>query len=413
MKENHLLKKKVIKPKLTLCFYPQMILGGGEQLALRLIKGINQIGEKACLLTFGCSETICKQIEKDQIELILHNKGYKGLGRRIAEINQCYDVRIITFFWGPFVRLKHECKDIKILLYVIQKDILNTTVPRLVQITRRAYGGTISKLLKNGQIIFMDEETRDTTFKFYRGSTFEHADYIVRLPIDIIPYNEERCVKRTRSASFNILTIARADFPFKGYLFGLIDCFNRLHQIHPNMHLTIISHGEGFEKLQAHLGCTSGITLVGETPHDELKKYYAKSNLYIGMGTTILEASNYDLPSIPVRSDTYQLEVSGWFSSNPESVCVYGDMPITAPYQLILQAKTMPPDKYIALSEKTKEALRNVYDTRVCVKRLLEQLDHQTTYYTNSLLIGENLLRAIQEKLFFLTKPKKQAKRVS
>ncbi|XBG81314.1 hypothetical protein V4S33_11035 [Enterococcus cecorum] len=58
--------------------------------------------------------------------------------------------------------------------------------------------------------------------------------------------------------------------------------------------LTIISYGPKFDQIKEWINkehsSTLEILLYGEKTYDELNRFYENTDLYIGMGTTVLEA---------------------------------------------------------------------------------------------------------------------------
>lgn len=55
------------------------------------------------------------------------------------------------------------------------------------------------------------------------------------------------------------------------------------------------------------------IELLGPIDYIELDKYILKSDLYVGIGTTVLEAIKNGIPAIPVRDFSYECLTSGFF----------------------------------------------------------------------------------------------------
>ena len=77
------------------------------------------------------------------------------------------------------------------------------------------------------------------------------------------------------------MTIARAEFPFKGYILGLLDWFASSDS---NIRLTIVSYGPDEKKIADRIDSfdeivKKRITLVGKTDYGQLEKYYKTADL--------------------------------------------------------------------------------------------------------------------------------------
>jgi hypothetical protein len=153
----------------------------------------------------------------------------------------------------------------------------------------------ILKLLQSNKIIFMDEECRDACILRYKLDYNKYKFKIVRLPIRIDPV-----LSKPKNKIINILSISRFDFPFKGYLLGLVDSFVSMAVSNENLKLTIIGGNKKnkntmrlIEKIN-HIpkNIQQRINILDVLPYSKLLNYIDNCDVYIGMGTTILEAAN-------------------------------------------------------------------------------------------------------------------------
>lgn len=177
-------------------------------------------------------------------------------------------------------------------------------------------------LEKAGRIIFMDDMCANYYRKFY-GYTSDLTLKILHLPLA-----EPRVLdqKLRNDNVINILSIARAEFPFKGYLIGLIKGLQSLN-FTVNISLTIISYGDGYQQLkelseQSPENNNILIKVLGKVDYDQLNRYYQNNDLFIGMGTTVIEAASNRCISIPVLPYTYDLVTDRFFFEDPQCIAL-------------------------------------------------------------------------------------------
>lgn len=89
--------------------------------------------------------------------------------------------------------------------------------------------------------------------------------------------------------------------------------------------MDIVSYGSDIDILKRKIDSLSEkskeiISLHGKTDFEELDEYFNKAKLYIGMGTTILDASQRGIISIPVVSYTEELIADKFFHENDETL---------------------------------------------------------------------------------------------
>lgn len=120
-----------------------------------------------------------------------------------------------------------------------------------------------------------------------------------------------------RRKSNSILTVARL-YPMKEYVFGLIDALAVLdaERDRPGLTLTIIGDGPFLEELREFTrqrGVGSLVFFVGTVSPDHLDAYYDQADVFVGMGTTLLEASGRGVPSIVAIGHSRNFESHGFF----------------------------------------------------------------------------------------------------
>lgn len=122
-----------------------------------------------------------------------------------------------------------------------------------------------------------------------------------------------------RKRIFNIVTCARFDFPHKGYLVGLIDCYKLLKLKHSQIKLTIVGYGNGQALLEKKISelpfeIRKDIDLQGALTNEELREQFCEGHLNVGLAGALADGAYCGLPSLLVRHYTYDCETYGQIS---------------------------------------------------------------------------------------------------
>lgn len=156
----------------------------------------------------------------------------------------------------------------------------------------------------------------------YHYEIIDRAGFFVPEIANIDPFDEKQRHEIWCRKEFRIITVSRFDFPHKAYIIGLIDAYEELKRKHPFLTLQIVGFGHSLGEIEERIKlldekARSGITMVGQTPYDDLPELYRDANLNISVaGCCVLGAKNGVL-SIPARHFSYSCEVYGFL---PESI---------------------------------------------------------------------------------------------
>lgn len=116
-----------------------------------------------------------------------------------------------------------------------------------------------------------------------------------------------------------ILTVARL-VDMKGYVEGLIGCLADIYQgTGIPCRLIIVGDGPLREKLErtAAKSCiASRIEFVGAVPYEVLNEFYRRADIYVGMGTTLLEAASAGIPAVIATAHTSEFTTTGLFGAD-------------------------------------------------------------------------------------------------
>lgn len=163
----------------------------------------------------------------------------------------------------------------------------------------------MKNLVVNRRIIFMDEYTQTMCIRDYHLRNLPSEMLLLRLPMDVPEFVSDSEKIRFDQKPRQILTVTRMDFPMKSYVFGLIDSFAKLCLTHENLKLVLVGNGENTDRLEQKLnslpfGVSSKIQWNPTVPYDELERFFKVAYVFVGMGTTVIDAASRGIPTIPV-----------------------------------------------------------------------------------------------------------------
>ena len=214
------------------------------------------------------------------------------------------------FFIGKFA--KHSLS----LMYCVHPTHLTMDDRKmnLIEILKKpVFYQIIKKGISKNTLLMMDENISDAIYKKYKLKV--KPSEILQLP-----YESASKVKQWNENSerpHSVLTICRADFPFKSYVLGLIDAIASININSIEMELTIVSYGKDLDIIKRKIEGKKYIKLIQETKYNDLEKLYLNSDIYVGMGSTVIEASNYGLPVILANVNNEKFVSCGYFYENP------------------------------------------------------------------------------------------------
>lgn len=224
------------------------------------------------------------------------------------------------------------------------------------------------------EIIFMDPLCKKRTVDTFKLK-HKYNDDIVYLPMKVKLFDEDKIKAKIREKKdFNILTIGRMTFPFKGYVFGLVDIFEELYEKYPFLSLTVVGTGEDEDEFEVHLKnikekIKRRITWIKGAPYEQLNSYIADAKLYVGMGTTVIDAVNDGVPALSIGSYTYKCKGYDFFHTDPANLGgIEGECDITPYIETVIN---MPDDEYMDLCRKDHKALY-IYDIETVGTQILE-----------------------------------------
>jgi 1,2-diacylglycerol 3-alpha-glucosyltransferase len=176
----------------------------------------------------------------------------------------------------------------------------------------------------------------------------------------LIELPEARPSRRThRPAGDPIQIVSVGNFmPFKTYHFTLPFVLRDLRSAGVKVHWTVIGDGQEFDRTKriiAEAGVEDLVTLAGRVPYDRFQDEVGKADLYIGAGTTLIEASALGVPSLVALDDNPDATTPGYFCDRRGIYTsdVAGDECLVPFSEAIAAFAAMPEDERADLRERS------------------------------------------------------------
>lgn len=392
--------------------YEKFFLGGAETLIYRMSKWLVEKKYDVEIVFREIDEELKKICIESKINLVPIKKFTASNYYKATKAKNNQQL-IVTFFVVDFILAeqikKKSQKDVKTILYVVHPYILINkyfSKNKVGIIFKSAMKKLVLKMYNSKSVYFMDEDCINVCSDYYKINLKKAYNEIIRLPMYLRYYRK----KKKNPGQLKVLSISRIDFPFKGYLLGLIDAIEKLND--NNIKLTIIGDGPDRSILEKKIEKSTmkhNINYVGAVPYNRLDSHFKNSDLYIGMGTTVLDAVSAGTPAICVYSYTLNFKVTGFFYEAPH---VLGGIkegetyPCLDGVYFLEKVNLMNDCQYQALIDKGNEVLKKIYNIDLVMPAFLKNvLDGKNK--NNKLLAPTFILwglRKIQRLHFFKIK---------
>lgn len=378
-------------------YYKKMILGGAELLIIRLAKAMKKMNMDICVLSENIDDDLITQLQQNDLEYLISVNSEKEL---LKFKQKKREIHVITLFYVDYIRLRYLTKEyynIHVKLYCVHSK--GMIFGRPIPFPMKKYFLNISRIfieqgINKGSIFFMDQETIDRTKSYYLiNDSFEIND--IGLPYDFIKNQNairNQINKKIKNNNFNIISIARADFPFKGYVIGLINFFSLFNERYPDSNLHIIASGKDEHKILEEIkkqnsNIRKHINFYGKTNPSEMKEILSEMDVLVGMGTTLLDASSEGVLAIPVVPGTLKcLCADTFFYEN----FLFSVLPEYGKENLIDQlekVEKMNEEEYFDKSEKSYSKVKDKFSIVKIAKCLSNSNFQQNDKYLSFLNI--------------------------
>lgn len=376
-----------------LFFYQKMSVGGCQLLIKKIATNLKQHGYGAYVFCESIDEQINNELKNSGVVVVksgttgwYDDNHIKCMIKSDTHFHRC---RVTTFIWSDYIRcLSLFGKNCKIMFYAVHSFAINRACQEngiIGHLHRFFLKSTITSHLKSKLITVMDEQTAENAISHYKipSKKLRCSDCeIIRIPVDTSDILDiDNCTfEKYNDDVWNILAVARADFPFKGYLLGLVRLVKK-GLIPIKYNVTIISYGDDYSILEKEIlssdrNQNNRIRLIGKVDYDELKAYFEKSHIYVGMGTTILDSSKYGVISIPVVAYTDKVLANNFFHEDYSNVALKNGsenefINLLAKFEVMNET-----ERYQAII-KSQEIVLNHYSTEACTNHIISSFDSQ------------------------------------
>ena len=370
-------------------YYVYYVNNNENNLALLKNSGITVIKEDIRnWIDTGCNILF----DYDDVILIVYSFEFLFV---LEEIKRRISDKSINIFLFNF---RYDC-----LVYGGSKLKMNA-VHKIMNAFNKPY---IKSVYRQQKLIFMDEGCVNTTENKLRITLNNSDRYIFRLPYVIDSKPE------FKKHNNRIATMTRLEFPFKGYTLGLVDLYCRLKKKYDDLELDIIGDGPSYEVLNERIiKCSEeelkGIHLYGQLSYRDAKKIVGNAAVFIGMGTSILDAASLGIPSVVVQVHNDKCCGRCLFSEEPN--CLGYEIDETDLMELdnlVDSVLKMDCDEYIQLEKKQFDALNEVYGIDGFVVRL-QRLKNQTLNTMDKLAYLLHHFNIFVTKTVFIRRIKKK-----
>jgi glycosyltransferase involved in cell wall biosynthesis len=169
----------------------------------------------------------------------------------------------------------------------------------------------VESMSRHGLFLSMNEACL-TAHRVNYGYDLENA-VVIPLPITVAP--DARAIRS--SARICVVTVARL-VPMKGYVEGLISAIAvAVREEQLDVELRVIGSGPLILRLKwmaFRYGISDRVTFTGAVSYSNLPAIYGTADIFVGMGTTVLEAASHGVPVIIAEAYTKQFRTPGLFS---------------------------------------------------------------------------------------------------
>lgn len=221
----------------------------------------------------------------------------------------------------------------------------------LKNVINKRLSSIFNKMHVANQIRYFSNSHIDMMINRYHYQVLDRPNYFVPKSIDSLePFDEKQRREVWKGSEFCIITVSRFDFPHKAYIIGLIDAYEELKKKYPNITLQIVGFGHSQWEIENRIGLLDedarvGITMIGQTPYEELSDLFKKANLNISVASCCSLGAKNGVLSIPPRHFSYSCEVYGFL---PESKNMTASSEPGAPViPFIEEAINMSEEEYV------------------------------------------------------------------
>lgn len=292
-------------------------------------------------------------------------------------------VQVINFTFMHYLDMecvKHKCKlSFKNIMIDIHPKAFELGTKIKNKAIKMFYASEIKKsfiaMNRTRDLFFMDEVNIQNSEEFF-NCKLDPAPQITRVPMFFAKDSDWRTKADKAFKKNTILTVTRAELPFKGYVLGLIDDFKEIAEQYDDYKLEIICSGDDIGRIEERIDAMppqvkKRVVLHYWMSNDKVKEEMQNCKVFVGMGSTLLEAASVYRPAITVRYYTEENLARDFIGDVPNVVVQREDCENRA-IDLIYKVIAADQKSYQEMCLRSFENVRNVYDTDIVMKELVK-----------------------------------------
>ncbi|MBR5994341.1 MAG: glycosyltransferase [Lachnospiraceae bacterium] len=357
--------------------------GGSHTLMLRMCKWLSMNGIKSAIICdVATNDEIVNQLNEYGTQIICTNLyNIKEAAATVSGLLEQEPIKVVSFNFYSYLNLESVKKRAGLafdhFMYCIHPRSFDKGASISNRFLKKIYLGGYRRLYlrmhHNNAVIMMDKINEEASNNIYNV----HEQFpIIPLPMFCDKSDDAESIITNGYSSNLIMTAARAEFPFKGYIIGLIDDFAELKKDYPSLKLSIVSAGDDIDEVKEKIEAlptdiARDVELVSWLPYEKLLETIKACKVFVGMGTSVLDAALQFKPGVVVEYDTYENISDHLIAEAPDRFTLDKGCRERA-IEIIRRVLSLDADEY------HKEALRSFlkvseyYDINYNMKKFLE-----------------------------------------
>lgn len=361
------------------------VYGGSHTLMLRMGEWLNSHNIKMTIIGTSISNTeIVNKLRYNNVRVIKAdlNDSKKGL-KIFNKLLSIEPIKVYCFSWNHYLDVERIKKKFNLIfdnfVYCIHPETFKKGIGFKTRLLRdysiRSYRKILERMNANGSLVSLDKVNISESEK-YLHCKLKKSTPVVYLPMYCIERDDKEDIIKDGFSSNTLLTAARADFPYKGYMIGLVDIFAKLKKSFPKMKLEYVASGDDILQLKEKIAqqddiVRESIELHGWVEYEELKSMMRKCRVFIGMGTSVFDAALQYKPSIVVKFNTLECISDHFVSENPTYMTTVSQNCQNSAEQRIRDAFEWNYEEYSIRSRESFNKTKEIYDIDTCMSKLI------------------------------------------
>lgn len=391
-----------MKEKICILIARTGMSGGTGTLSIRLAQWAR---ENNYYCVYLCTENNSKanydMLKRYGVQIVCRNDTtYKLQFKSIY--NNSIQYYALTYSIYEYVSLKKIQTKYKNIIHVTYYDVhtkaytFTSSNPMMRAIKKELLKDVIAKCDRFHELFLIDDQCAEDITNNLRYKVNKEKS-IIRLPMVL---NRKSMIKKdeTRSDLFVIGTMSRIDIPFKGYLIGFLDWYKNVgFKLGTRLHM--VANSADSEEYRRKIDSIPNqmrrnIVFEDVVSYDHIGYFFNSIDLFVGMGTSILDAANFGIPAYFVNSYTREFVVSGNFAENP--TC-FVDGPQQVDFTEVVKKLMKNQNNVLcAIADKQRDNLERYFDYNKNFPRLLCLKNTEFTS-SNRMSISMKLLQCINK----------------